>query len=193
MQPATQAWWFAAGRLLGTVVLGLGIGWMFSSPWAGLACALIIHLAFQLVNLFRLEWWLRHRSYADAPDSAESGVRSSRRSCVFTVASASTNSASCNSFASYNARPRHFPTAWSSSTDSVRSSGLTGWRAAFSTAAHRRPGTPHRKSPARARVRPLLGRTGLFEPCRHPSDYRGRLLPFIAGRPLRRWPTAVAR
>jgi two-component system phosphate regulon sensor histidine kinase PhoR len=69
MQPATQAWWFAAGRLLGTVVLGLGIGWMFSSPWAGLACALIIHLTWQLVNLFRLEWWLRHRSYADAPDA----------------------------------------------------------------------------------------------------------------------------
>src|SRR5580692_8395986 len=69
MQPATQAWWFAAGRLLGTVVLGLGVGWMFSSPWAGLACALIIHLAWQLVNLFRLEWWLRHRSYADAPDA----------------------------------------------------------------------------------------------------------------------------
>src|SRR3984885_5475047 len=68
MQPATQAWWFAAGRLLGTVVLGLGIGWMFSSTWGGLACALIIHLAWQLVNLFRLEWWLRHRSYADAPD-----------------------------------------------------------------------------------------------------------------------------
>ena len=69
MQPATQAWWFAAGRLLGTVVLGLGVGWMFGSPWAGLACALIIHLAWQLVNLFRLEWWLRHRSYADAPDA----------------------------------------------------------------------------------------------------------------------------
>ncbi len=68
MQPATQAWWFAAGRLLGTVVLGLAIGWLFSSPWAGLACALAIHLAWQLVNLFRVEWWLRHRSYADAPD-----------------------------------------------------------------------------------------------------------------------------
>jgi two-component system phosphate regulon sensor histidine kinase PhoR len=68
MQPATQAWWFAGGRLLGTVVLGLGIGWLFSSPWAGLACALVIHLAWQLTHLFRVEWWLRHRSYADAPD-----------------------------------------------------------------------------------------------------------------------------
>jgi two-component system phosphate regulon sensor histidine kinase PhoR len=68
MQPATQAWWFAAGRLLATVALGLGFGWLFGTPWAGLACALAIHLAWQLVNLFRVEWWLRHRSYADAPD-----------------------------------------------------------------------------------------------------------------------------
>ena len=68
MQPATQAWWFAAGRLLGTVLLGLGIGWLLGSPWAGLACALGIHLAWYLANLFRLEWWLRHRSYTDAPD-----------------------------------------------------------------------------------------------------------------------------
>jgi two-component system, OmpR family, phosphate regulon sensor histidine kinase PhoR len=68
MQPATQAWWFAAVRLIGTVILGLGVGWLFSKPWAGLACALVIHLAWQLANLFRLEWWLRHRSYADPPD-----------------------------------------------------------------------------------------------------------------------------
>jgi two-component system phosphate regulon sensor histidine kinase PhoR len=68
MQPATQAWWFAAGRLVFTLVLGLAIGWMLSNVWAGLACALTFHLAWFLANLFRLEWWLRHRSYADAPD-----------------------------------------------------------------------------------------------------------------------------
>ena len=68
MQPATQAWWFAAGRLLGTVLVGTGVGWLFGSAWGGLACALILHLAWVLVHLFRLEWWLRHRSYADPPD-----------------------------------------------------------------------------------------------------------------------------
>jgi len=68
MEPATQAWWFAAGRLLVTVSLGCGIGWLFGSVWGGLACAVALHLAWVLANLFRLEWWLRHRSYADPPD-----------------------------------------------------------------------------------------------------------------------------
>src|SRR5579863_5513344 len=68
MQPATQAWWFAAGRLLGTVLFGAGIGWLVGRPWAGLACALTLHLAWVLANLFRLEWWLRHRNYADPPN-----------------------------------------------------------------------------------------------------------------------------
>src|SRR5246500_5333390 len=68
MEPATQAWWFAAGRLLATVSLGCGIGWVFGSVWGGLACAVALHLAWVLANLFRLEWWLRHRSYADPPD-----------------------------------------------------------------------------------------------------------------------------
>jgi two-component system, OmpR family, phosphate regulon sensor histidine kinase PhoR len=68
MEPATQAWWLAAGRFLVTVGLGSGIGWLFGSVWGGLACALAVHLAWVLTNLFRLEWWLRHRSYADPPD-----------------------------------------------------------------------------------------------------------------------------
>src|SRR6202045_1593276 len=68
MQPATQAWGFAAVRLLGTVVIGCGAGWLCGNPWGGLAAALALHLAWVLVNLARLEWWLRHRNYADPPD-----------------------------------------------------------------------------------------------------------------------------
>ncbi|HEX8755691.1 MAG TPA: phosphate regulon sensor protein PhoR, partial [Steroidobacteraceae bacterium] len=68
LQPATQAWWSAAGRLLGTVVLGLIAGALVGSVWGGLACALAAHLTWQLVVLFRVEWWLRHRSLADPPD-----------------------------------------------------------------------------------------------------------------------------
>src|ERR1700756_5337358 len=69
MEPATQAWWFAAGRLLATVVIGGGVGWLLGNVWVGLAGALVLHLAWVLVSAFRLEWWLRHRSYADPPDT----------------------------------------------------------------------------------------------------------------------------
>jgi two-component system phosphate regulon sensor histidine kinase PhoR len=68
LQPATQAWWFAAGRLVGTIATGLIVGAFLGRIWAGLACALTIHLAWQLTVLFRVEWWLRHRSLADPPD-----------------------------------------------------------------------------------------------------------------------------
>jgi two-component system phosphate regulon sensor histidine kinase PhoR len=68
MEPATQAWWFAAGRLLGTVLGGLMLGWLIGNPWSALACVLAVHLGWVLVNLFRLEWWLRHRGSATPPD-----------------------------------------------------------------------------------------------------------------------------
>jgi two-component system, OmpR family, phosphate regulon sensor histidine kinase PhoR len=68
MEPARQAWWFAAGRLLVTVLAGWCLGWIVGNPWAGLACLLAVHLAVVLLNLFRLEWWLRHRSFAAPPD-----------------------------------------------------------------------------------------------------------------------------
>jgi two-component system phosphate regulon sensor histidine kinase PhoR len=68
MQPASQAWWFAAGRLLATVLVGVILGWLFGFVWVGLGVALALHLGWQLANLFRLEWWLRHRSFADPPD-----------------------------------------------------------------------------------------------------------------------------
>src|SRR5579864_9841835 len=68
MQPATQVWWFAAGRVLATVVVGLAAGWLIGTLWAGLAGALALHLTWVLSHLFRLECWLRHRNYADPPD-----------------------------------------------------------------------------------------------------------------------------
>jgi two-component system phosphate regulon sensor histidine kinase PhoR len=61
-------WWFTVGRVFATVVVGLAAGWMLGNLWAGLACALALHLGWVLANLFRLEWWLRHRNYADPPD-----------------------------------------------------------------------------------------------------------------------------
>src|SRR2546430_7041077 len=73
MQPATQAWGFAAVRLLGTVAIGCGAGWLFGNPSGGLAAALALHLVWVLANLARLEWWLRHRSYADPPDIGGGG------------------------------------------------------------------------------------------------------------------------
>src|SRR5690606_12616596 len=65
---ATQAWWFAAGRLLATVAVGLLAGWALGNLWAGLAGTLALYLAWHLAALFRLSWWIRHRSYADPPD-----------------------------------------------------------------------------------------------------------------------------
>jgi two-component system, OmpR family, phosphate regulon sensor histidine kinase PhoR len=68
MHPVAQVWWFATVRLLATVLIGLGTGWLFGNVWVGLAAALALNLAWQLANLFRTDWWLRHRSYADAPN-----------------------------------------------------------------------------------------------------------------------------
>jgi two-component system, OmpR family, phosphate regulon sensor histidine kinase PhoR len=54
--------------MLATVMSGLLLGWLLGNLWVGLGVALALHLGWQLSNLFRLEWWLRHRSYADPPD-----------------------------------------------------------------------------------------------------------------------------
>jgi two-component system phosphate regulon sensor histidine kinase PhoR len=54
--------------MLATVLIGLLLGWLFGVVWVGLGIALALHLGWQLSNLFRLEWWLRHRSFADPPD-----------------------------------------------------------------------------------------------------------------------------
>ena len=62
------AWSLAILRLLGTVAVGVVLGWLFGHVWAGLAGVLALHLLWQLATLFRLDWWVRHRSYAAPPD-----------------------------------------------------------------------------------------------------------------------------
>src|SRR5258707_12254571 len=68
MQPAQRAWGFGGVRSPGTRLTGSGAGWLFANPSGGPAPALALPLAGVLANLARLEWWLRHRSYADPPD-----------------------------------------------------------------------------------------------------------------------------
>jgi len=63
-----QAWWFATVRLMGVAAVGLLAGWLAGHAAIGLALAFGAYLAWQLVNLFRMEWWLRHRGFADAPE-----------------------------------------------------------------------------------------------------------------------------
>jgi two-component system, OmpR family, phosphate regulon sensor histidine kinase PhoR len=68
MHSAGEAWWFAAGRLLAVVAVGLFVGWVLGNLWMWLGAILALYLAWQLANLFRLDRWLRHRAYIDPPD-----------------------------------------------------------------------------------------------------------------------------
>ena len=157
MQPATQAWWFAAGRLLATVLLGLGAGWVFGSPWAGLAVALSVHLAWQLANLFRLEWWLRHRSYADPPEIGgvwgeviAQIVRLHRRKRFHK-----------QRFVQLFRQLQRSTAALPDGVVILNAQREIVWfnrmAARCSTCAAPRPGLAHREPPARAGVRPLPG------------------------------------
>ena len=68
MYLALQAASFIAVRLIGAVVLGLLLGWPFGWPFAGAAFVVTAALGWQLLNLFRVDWWVRHRSLSDPPD-----------------------------------------------------------------------------------------------------------------------------
>lgn len=68
MSSRLQALWFAAVRILCAALLGLLLGWPFGMPVAGAAVIATAYLGWHLINLFRLEWWLRHRASAEPPD-----------------------------------------------------------------------------------------------------------------------------
>src|SRR5271165_989536 len=61
-------WTFALARLTGMLVLGLCLGLLIGpiSPW--LLAAACLYLGWQLLNLYRLDRWLRMRSQMDPPD-----------------------------------------------------------------------------------------------------------------------------
>jgi two-component system, OmpR family, phosphate regulon sensor histidine kinase PhoR len=61
-------WTFALARLAGILVLGLGLGLLIGPIWLWILAAACLYLGWQLLNLYRLDRWLRLRSQLDPPD-----------------------------------------------------------------------------------------------------------------------------
>ena len=64
----SQAWSFALARLTAAILAAIGLGLVFGRIWLWLTVVLGGLLCLQLVNLFRLQRWLRHRSHEPPPD-----------------------------------------------------------------------------------------------------------------------------
>jgi two-component system phosphate regulon sensor histidine kinase PhoR len=60
-------WTFALARLAGILLAGLFVGLLVGPVWLWLLAAACIYLGWQLVNLYRLDRWLRLRSQIDPP------------------------------------------------------------------------------------------------------------------------------
>jgi two-component system phosphate regulon sensor histidine kinase PhoR len=61
-------WTFALARLAGILISGLILGLLFGPVWLSLLGAACLYLAWQLLNLYRLDRWLRLRSQIDPPN-----------------------------------------------------------------------------------------------------------------------------
>ncbi len=68
MTPAYRIWSFALLRVLAVLVVGAMAGVLFGRWWSGALLALGAALAWQLFQLDRLDFWLRHRRLVDPPD-----------------------------------------------------------------------------------------------------------------------------
>jgi two-component system, OmpR family, phosphate regulon sensor histidine kinase PhoR len=64
---ALKMWGFAAVRLFGALALGLVLGLIFDRVLTGLFVTLALYTGWQLVNLFRLDYWVRHRNFVQPP------------------------------------------------------------------------------------------------------------------------------
>jgi len=60
-------WTFALARLAGILLLGLCVGLLIGPIWFWILAAAFLYLAWQLLNLYRLDRWLRLRSQIDPP------------------------------------------------------------------------------------------------------------------------------
>jgi two-component system phosphate regulon sensor histidine kinase PhoR len=61
-------WTFALARLAGILLVGLSLGLLIGPVWIWVLAAACLYLAWQLLNLYRLDRWLRLRSQIDPPD-----------------------------------------------------------------------------------------------------------------------------
>jgi two-component system phosphate regulon sensor histidine kinase PhoR len=61
-------WTFALARLAGILLAGLCVGLLFGPIWVWVLGAACLYLGWQLLNLYRLDRWLRLRSQLDPPN-----------------------------------------------------------------------------------------------------------------------------
>ena len=61
-------WTFALARLAGILIAGLAVGLLVGPIWAWLLAVACLYLGWQLLNLHRLDRWLRLRSQLDPPN-----------------------------------------------------------------------------------------------------------------------------
>jgi two-component system, OmpR family, phosphate regulon sensor histidine kinase PhoR len=61
-------WTFALARLAGILLAGLCLGLVVGPAWLWVLVAACLYLAWQLLNLYRLDRWLRLRSQLDPPN-----------------------------------------------------------------------------------------------------------------------------
>jgi two-component system, OmpR family, phosphate regulon sensor histidine kinase PhoR len=61
-------WTFALARLAGILGVGLCVGLLIGPVWLWILGSACLYLAWQLLNLYRLDRWLRLRSQIDPPD-----------------------------------------------------------------------------------------------------------------------------
>ena len=69
MRPGHAALGYAAARVAGAALAGVLLGALLGRPFGGMALALTAYLLWHLAMLYRVEWWLQHRSVTEPPET----------------------------------------------------------------------------------------------------------------------------